>query len=191
MDTQQQIYNMMALADEQQKAVKDALDKLTAEREALAKERAAIAKAASEAVRQSLIGASKTLEDASKPIIDQLSGMVRAASEAEGKLSGAVAAFGWRWAVLAGSAAAGAIVVVLVAAWLLTWWQRYQVSSLGEQKAQLQAEVTQLQANADAWSKRGGRAKLERCGDKSRLCVRVDKRGAYGDEGDYYVLRGY
>jgi hypothetical protein len=213
MDAQQQLFGLMAVAEEHQKAVKAAIDGLTAERAALAKERAAVAqaaasvagvagevrKAAAEAVgasvRQSLAGASdaaaKALGEASKPIVGQLSGVVKAAGEAEGKLSGAVAAFGWKWAVVAGGAAAGGIVAVLLAAWLAVWWQRHQVEQLAEQKAALLGEVAQLQASAEEWAKRGGRAKLEKCGDQGRLCVRIDKGRGYGKDGDYYVLRGY
>ena len=40
-------------------------------------------------------------------------------------------------------------------------------------------------------AKRGGRAKLEKCGDQGRLCVRIDKSSGYGKDGDYFVLRGY
>lgn len=224
MDAQQQLFGLMAVAEEHQKAVKAALDGLTAERAELAKERAAVAqaaasvagvagevrKAAAEAVpaiqkaageavgasvRQSLVGASdaaaKALGEASRPIVGQLSGVVKAASEAEGKLSGAVAAFGWRWAMLAGGAAAGGIVAVLLVAWLAVWWQRHQVEQLAEQKAALLGEVAQLQANVEEWAKRGGRAKLEKCGEQGRLCVRIDKSSVFGKEGDYYVLRGY
>lgn len=213
MDAQQQIFSLMAAAEDQQKAVKTLLDALAAERAALAKERAGVAqaaasvagvagevrKAAAEAVgasvRQSLAGASdaaaKALGEASKPIVGQLSGVVKAAGEAEGKLSGAVAAFGWKWAVVAGGAAAGGIVAVLLAAWLAVWWQRHQVEQLAEQKAALLGEVAQLQASAEEWARRGGRAKLEKCGDQGRLCVRIDKGRGYGKDGDYYVLRGY
>ena len=213
MDAQQQIFSLMAAAEDQQKAVKTLLDALAAERAALAKERAGVAqaaasvagvvgevrKAAAEAVgasvRQSLAGASdaaaKALGEASRPIVGQLSGVVKAAGEAEGKLSGAVAAFGWKWAVVAGGAAAGGIVAVLLAAWLAVWWQRHQVEQLAEQKAALLGEVAQLQASAEEWAKRGGRAKLEKCGDQGRLCVRIDKTTGYGKDSDYYVLRGY
>ena len=202
MDAQQQLFGLMAVAEEHQQAVKAALDGLTAERAALAKERAAVAqaaasvagvagevrKAAAEAVgasvRQSLAGASdaaaKALGEASRPIVGQLSGVVKAAGEAEGKLSGAVAAFGWRWAMLAGGAAAGGIVAVLLAAWLAVWWQRHQVESLSEQKAALLGEVAQLQANVAALEKRGGRIVLNTCG--GRLCVEASSNQGEGAE---------
>lgn len=198
----EQLFGLMAVAEEQQKAVKAALDGLAAERAALAKAAAALAgvagevrKAAAEAipaiedaadeavgasVRRSLAGASaaaaKALGEASRPIVERLSGVVQAAGEAEGKLSGAVAAFGWRWAMLAGGAAAGGIVAVLLAAWLAVWWQRHQVESLSEQKAALLGEVAQLQANVAALEKKGGRIVMATCG--GRLCIE-----ASGDQG--------
>lgn len=198
----EQLFGLMAVAEEQQKAVNAALDGLAAERAALAKAAAALAgvagevrKAAAEAipaiedaaneavgasVRRSLAGASdaaaKALGEASRPIVERLSGVVQAAGEAEGKLSGAVAAFGWRWAMLAGGAAAGGIVAVLLAAWLAIWWQRHQVESLSEQKAALLGEVAQLQANVAALEKKGGRIVMATCG--GRLCIE-----ASGDQG--------
>jgi hypothetical protein len=64
------------------------------------------------------------------------------------------------------------------------------LSSKGEREALL-GEVTQLQVQAEDWAKRGGRAKLETCGEQRRLCVRIDKTTAYGKDGDHFVLRGY
>lgn len=224
MDTQQQIFALMAAAEDQQKAIGVAVEALVAERVALAKERAAVAQAAAsvagvandvrkaaadavpalqkaageavgDSVRQSLVGVSEAataaLEEASRPIVGRLSGVIKSLGEAEGQLSDSVASFGWRWAAVAGSAAAGGIAAMLLAAWLLVWWQRHQVESLVEQQVQLEAEVVELQANAEKWAKRAGRVKLENCGETKRLCVRVDKTSAYGDNADYFVLRGY
>ena len=114
MDAQQQIFSLMAAAEDQQKAVKTLLDALAAERAALAKERAAVAqaaasvagipgevrkaaadaipaiqKAAGEAVGASVripCGASdaaaKALNEAAKPVISSLSGVMQAARTA-------------------------------------------------------------------------------------------------------------
>ena len=73
---------------------------------------------------------------------------------------------------------------VLLAGWLSVWWERHQVEQLAEQRQALTAEVAQLQANAEDWAKRAGRARLEKCGEQARLCVRVDSRQAYGKEGE-------
>ena len=176
---------LAAVAGEVRKAAADAIPALED----------AADEAVSASVRRSLAGASdavaKSLSDACRPVAVQLAGVVQAAGEAEGKLSRAVSAFGWRWAVIAGSAAAGGIAAVLLAAWLTVWWQRDQVEQLAAQKAALIGEVARLRANAKDWAKRGGRAELDKCGDQNRLCVRVDKSAAYGKEGDYFVLRGY
>ena len=220
MDAQQQLFGLMAVAEEHQKAVKAAIDGLTAERAALAKERAAVAQAAASvagvagdvkraaadaipamqraageavgaSVRQSLAGASdaaaKALGEAAKPVIGSLSGVVKAAHEAEGSMRNAGAWFAWKWVAVA----AGGLVGVCLVAYASLAWQLHQVSSLQDEKAALLVEVAQLQTNADDWAKRGGRAKLEKCGDANRLCVRIDKTTGYGKDSDYFVLRGY
>lgn len=56
-----------------------------------------------------------------------------------------------------------------------------------QQRQALTAEVAQLQGSADEWAKKGGRAKLERCGGQQRLCVRVDSQKAYGKEAAFVL----
>lgn len=202
MDAQEQLFGLVAIAKEQQKAVKTALDGIAAERAAFAKER----KAANEAqeavsgavvasVQKALAGASEVASaafaEASKPVLGRLSSVVKTAGEVETTLSDAVTGFGWRWGLLVWICAAAGILVVFLAAWLAIEWQRHEIGELQAEKLALRAEVAQLQANANAWAKRGGRAKLETCGERGRLCVRVDLSGGYGKNGDYYVLRGY
>ncbi|MEO8767910.1 MAG: hypothetical protein ABI363_06175 [Nitrosospira sp.] len=62
---------------------------------------------------------------------------------------------------------------------------------LTDQRTVLLGEVAQLQVQAEDWAKRGGRAKLEVCGEQKRLCVRVDRTTGFGKNDDYFVLRGY
>jgi hypothetical protein len=220
MDAQKQLFTLMALAEEQQKVVQAAIEGLASERAALAKERAAVAravasvagvadevrKAAADAVpalkraageavdasvKQSLAGAAEAavqaLDQAAKPVIGRLSGVVQAASEAEGSMRRAGAWFAWKWVAVAGGGAVG----VCLLAYASLAWQLHQVNSLHDEKAELQEEIFQLQANANEWTKQGGRVKLERCGDALRLCVRVNKNAIYGKDNDYFVLRGY
>lgn len=204
MDAEQQLFQMMTVLEDQQKAVQAAIQGLVAERAAVAKERASMAQvltavnnaaqgvrmAAGEAVAssvaKSLSGASKAateaLGEAAKPVIDSLSGVVKEAKNAEGKLNDAVAAFGWKWAMVAGGAAAGGILTVLLAAWISVGWQRHQVETLS-------AEVIELKATVADLAKRGGRADLSTCGEKGRFCARVETDQSYG--GGYYVLKGY
>lgn len=155
----------------------------------------ALQKAAAEvlaaSVRQSLAGVAQTaaqaLGEATKPVIGSLSSVVEAAGEAEGSMRRASAWFAWKWVAVAGGGAVG----VCLLAYASLAWQLHQVNSLREEKAALQEEVVQLQANANEWAKQGGRVKLERCGEASRLCVRVNKTVSYGKDNDHFVLRGY
>jgi hypothetical protein len=209
MDSQQQLFGLMAVAEEHQKAVKAAIDGLTAERAALAKERAALTqaaasvagvagdvrKAAAEAVpamqkaageavgasvRQSLAGASeaaaKALGEAAKPVINSLSGVVQAASDAEGSLKNAGQWFAWKWVAVAG----GGLVGVCLVAYVALAWQLQQVKSLSEEKAELVADVAQLQANVSALAKKGGRIVMTTCG--GRLCIEASSNQGAGAE---------
>jgi len=220
MDAQQQLFGLMALAEEHQKAVQAAIEGLADERAALAVERVAVAEAAASvagvadavrratadvvpalqgaaakvlaaSVKQSLAGvadtAAKALGEATKPVIGSLSSVVQAAGEAEDSMRSAGAWFAWKWVAVAGGGAVG----VCLLAYASLAWQLHQVESLREEKAALQDEVVQLQANANEWAKQGGRVKLERCGEASRLCVRVNKSVSYGKDNDHFVLRGY
>ena len=140
-------------------------------------------------MRESLAGASQTasaaLEAAVKPILGRLSSVVQAASDAEGKLNTATESFGWKWAAVASIIGAGAIVTVLSVAWGAAWYQRSQVESLAEQKAQLQADVAELQTNVTALAKKGGRITLTSCTDANgteRLCIPVSTNQGKGYE---------
>jgi hypothetical protein len=195
MDAQQHLIGLMTVAEEHHKAVQTALDGLAAERAALAKERAALAQvtgsvqqgaseAVTRAVRESLAGASTVLASAAQPVIGRLSEAAQATDQATGQLTGAVSAFGWKWALVAGGATAGCILAVLAVTWAVTSYQREQVTAL-------RAEVAELRTEAEDWAKRAGRAQLTTCGEKHRLCARVETKQGYGKESDYYILKGY
>jgi hypothetical protein len=146
---------------------------------------AGASEAVTRAVRESLAGATKVLESATQPVIGRLSDAAQATDEATGKLSGAVSAFGWKWALVDGGATAGCILAVLAVTWAATSYQREQVIAL-------RAEVAELHAEADDWAKRAGRAQLTICGEKQRMCARVEtKLGGYGEDSDYFILKGY
>lgn len=47
-------------------------------------------------------------------------------------------------------------------------------------------------AGVERLNKLGGRAALQHCGNKRRVCVRVDlAAGVYGKHSDCYVIKGY
>ena len=187
----QQLFSMMALAEEHQKAVKTAIDGLAAERAALAKEHAAVraaipamqkavGEAVSVSVRESLAGASdaaaKALGQAAQPVIGSLSGVVLAAHKAEGSMRNAGAWFAWKWVAVAAGGLAG---VCLVAYGALAW-QLYQVNGLRYQKAELEADVAQMQERVGVLEKKGGRIVITTCG--GRICIEASSNQGPGAE---------
>jgi hypothetical protein len=57
--------------------------------------------------------------------------------------------------------------------------------------ARLRAQREKLAQSIAELGREGGHIELRRCGDSSRLCVRVDRSApVYGTDGDYVVLRG-
>jgi hypothetical protein len=56
----------------------------------------------------------------------------------------------------------------------------------------LRARRDELSANLNKLERQGARVEWRRCGEASRLCVRVDRKApAYGDKGDFLVVAGY
>jgi hypothetical protein len=202
---QQQLFGLMAVAEEHQKAVQSAIDGLAEERAALAKERAAVAQAAASlagvasevrkaaadavpamqkavgaSVRQSLAGASdaaaQALGAAAKPVIGSLLGVVQSASDAEGSMRNASAWFAWKWVAVA----AGGLVGVCLVAYASLAWQLHQIGSLRDEKAKLAADLAQLQANVVALEKKGGRVVMTTCG--GRICIEASSNQGQGAE---------
>jgi hypothetical protein len=65
---------------------------------------------------------------------------------------------------------------------------RWVLPSASEISA-LRARHDELSAAIAALERRGGGIDWRRCGEKSRLCVRVDRKApAYGDKADYFVV---
>ncbi len=55
--------------------------------------------------------------------------------------------------------------------------------------ATLRARRDELAASIAALERRGGRIDWRRCGERTRLCVRVDRKApAYGENADYFVV---
>lgn len=129
------------------------------------------------AVKSALAGASGTavaaMEDASRPILLRLSNVAAAVGDAEERLNGATASFGWKWAVIAGGTLICTLGVFMAFAWLIVAWQRYEVEQLNEQKIQLRGTVADLQEQAEVLTQKGGKVKFNRCGPDNRLCIEI------------------
>jgi hypothetical protein len=81
------------------------------------------------------------------------------------------------------AAAICALVPIAVARWALP--SAAEIAALRARHDEISASLAQLQ-------QLGGRIDWRRCGDKKRLCVRVDRAApAYGEKSDYYVVEGY
>ena len=203
------LYGLMEIAEGQQAAVQAALEGLAAERAALRREREALARqvqavegsaraAVRAAVAESLAGAATegvaAVQAATRPLLDRVAGVTQQAGQAEAALRGVVLWAGWR--LLGWIAAVGAMTVLL--GWLMSsgvlWWNTSAIGAAQERKAQLQAEVAEMQANRDAWVKAGMLAKLGRCNPGNRPCIRVDEGAGPFESGghdDYRVIQGY
>jgi hypothetical protein len=81
----------------------------------------------------------------------------------------------------------GLTVISAVLALFVAWW----VLPTRAEIAALRTERDELASNVAVLNQRGARADLRRCGT-GHLCVRVDKNAPpYGDQRDYFVIRGY
>jgi hypothetical protein len=68
------------------------------------------------------------------------------------------------------------------------WWLLPSQSEL----AGLRSKRDELSSSVARLEQRGGRIDLRRCGGTDRLCVRVDRKApVYGEDADYFVVKGY
>ncbi len=196
------LYGLMEVAERQQAAVQAALEGLAAERAALARGVRDVQVGAQGAVRgavaDSLAGAATegvaAVQAATGPLLSRLAGVAEQVGQADAALRGVVAWASWR--LLGWMAAAVALLVLggWLASTLVLWWDTGAIGAARVERRQLQLEIAELRASRDEWAKTGALAKLERCGPKSRPCIRVDEgAGAFqsGGHADYRVIQGY
>jgi hypothetical protein len=76
-----------------------------------------------------------------------------------------------------------ALLPILIARWALP--SAADVSALRTRRDEMSASLAELKQI-------GGQIDWRRCGDKRRLCVRVDRAApVYGQKSDYFVVEGY
>jgi hypothetical protein len=201
--SEQELFGLMAVAQEQQQAAAAAIERLEAQRAGLEQTveqaRAAVREmetagkaaaliiekatriAVSEAVSSALVAVRdetvKTLGGSVKPAVSALEGVTGRAELAEQRLSQAASSFSWQWGALwvctAGMLLAAVLGIVLL------------VVPSPDEIARLRAEVADLEA-------RGGKAVLTVCGPKDRLCALIDLDAeGWGEQGQYRILKGY
>jgi hypothetical protein len=202
--SEQELFGLMAVAQEQQQAVGVAIERLEAQRfeleQTIGQARAAVREmeiagkasaliiekatriAVSEAVSSALVAVrdetAQTLGRSVKPALNALEGVTGRAEQAEQRLSQAAASFSWQWGALWACTAALLLAVVLGIVLL--------VVPSPDEIARLRAEVANLEA-------RGGKAVLIECGPKNRLCAEIDlgAETSWGKNGQFRILKGY
>ena len=203
------LYGLLEVAERQQAAAQAALEGMAAERAALKRERDALAAEATalgvglrtevrSAVADGLADAAtegvQAVQTATAPLLGELAAVTERAGRADAALRRVVLWASWR--LLGWIAAVGAVTALV--GWLtgsaVLWWDAGAIAEARAEKARLQAEVAELQANYDGWVKLGVQQKVIRCGPKLRPCIRVDENaGTFGNEGQgsYRVIWGY
>jgi hypothetical protein len=168
---EQSLYQLIAIAEENQKAVKAALD-------GLSKEREAIPKTIQSAVEQSVAANIKTSLKGSSEAIAHASGQLTNASQ-------------WFSLGILGTCA-GALLLIALIGFGFVEWKKSEVQELADRKALLEQELPILEARAAEWEQKAGRAVLTQCGPKKKPCVRVNpSAGTFGTKDEvFYILDG-
>ena len=201
--SEQELFGLMAVAQEQQKAAMVAIERLEAQRAGLEQTveqaRAAVREmelagkasaliiekatriAVSEAVSGALVAVRdetvKTLGGSVKPAVNALDGATARALQAEQRLNQAAASFSWQWGALWVCTASLLLMVVLGVVLLLVPSQK---------------EIAALRAEVDYLEAKGGKAVLTECGTKKRLCAEIDLGAqVWGKDGEFRILKGY
>jgi hypothetical protein len=123
-------------------------------------------------------------EEIRRTLIEELREVAAESNRAVYALRGIKRAAGMRGLILSAVAATlSAAVPIALARWVLP--SAEQVNALRDRRDQLAENVSRLE-------QLGGRIEWRRCGESARLCVHVDRTApAYGDKGDYFVVKGY
>jgi hypothetical protein len=208
--SEQELFGLMAIAQEQQKAAAVALEQLEAQRveldstigkakaavlemekagkaSALIIEKAtriAVSEAVSDALKAVRDQTASTLEGSVGPSVKALEGATGRATRAGEELREAASSISWKWTGLW---------TLTVCVLLLT------VVGLSMLLVPSPSEIADLRANASTLEAKGGKVQLTQCGPSNRLCAKIDikantgKNGSFGwgKEGEWMILQGY
>ena len=193
----------MAVAQEQQRAASEALQKLedrhvqlhaligranaaveemnkAGHASALIIEKAtriAVEKAVQTALANVQQQTQSTLGDSVTPAVKALQGVTARAVQAEESLHQAASAISWKWTAI-WAATSCMLLASLVALSMLL------VPSPNV--------IADLRANAAALEAKGGKVNLTLCGPQKRLCAEIDtKADAWGENSQFRILKGY
>lgn len=205
--SEQELFGLMAVTKEQQRAVSEALQKLEDRQVALnaviaragtaveemhkagqassliieKATRVAVEKAVQAALANVQQQTQSTLGDSVNPAVKALQGVTARAEKAEESLHQAASSISWKWAAIWAATSCVLLASIVALSMLL-------VPSPNE--------IADLRAAAAALEAQGGRVQLSVCGDSKRLCARIDpkaeKGDQYGQNGQrWMILQGY
>lgn len=178
------LYGVMTVVERQQKMLDQTLEKLEAERAALARERSSMGQTVTQSVKQSMSGVADTvsqaLHGAIKPSVDTLKTSVGMAHDAGHRLAASMdrVQTAWTWLILMLSV--GVLLIVGLAAYGLVWWERSQVEDLKAYRQSLQADINRMKPVVSDLEKRGGALQWSTCG--GRLCFEANRNQGEGAE---------
>ena len=205
--SEQELFGLMALAQEQQKAATLILRRLEAQQaeltQTITKARNAVdemnkaghasaliiekstriavekgVQAALESVQQQTLS---TLGNSVNPVIKALQGVTARAEQAEENLHNVATSLSWKWAVI----------------WTFTGCMLLAtIVGLSMLLVPTPLEIADLRANVADLEARGGKVQLSTCGDQKRLCARIDPKAEkdlqWGQNGQrWLILEGY
>lgn len=206
--SEQELFGLMAIAQEQQKAAAVALEQLEAQRveldstigkakaavlemekagkaSALIIEKAtriAVSEAVSDALKAVRDQTASTLEGSVGPSVKALEGATGRATRAGDVLREAANSISWKW----------------IGMWTITGCMLLLTAvGLSMLLVPSPSEIAELRANVTALEAKGGRVQLTQCGpDVNRLCAKINVKankstGGWGKEGDWMILEGY
>ena len=209
--SEQELFGLMAVAQDQQQAAALTLQRLEAQQAELAgiigKARSAVEamnnagtasavliekatkNAVEKGVQSALEGiqqqARSALGDSVNPAMKALQGITARAEQAEENLHQAAKSISWRWAAIWAFTGCTLLTAVVGLSMLL-------VPSPNE--------IADLRANVAALETRGGKVQLTQCGPSNRLCAKIDLKAnegkgtngdGWGKEGEWRILQGY
>ena len=118
-----------------------------------------------------------TLGDSVNPAVKALQGVTARAEQAEESLHQAASSLSWKWTAIWAATSCVLLASIVGLSMLL-------VPSPNE--------IADMRANAAALETKGGKVNLTLCGPQKRLCAEVDtKAEAWGENGQFRILKGY
>jgi hypothetical protein len=205
--SEQELFGLMAVAQEQQQAATLILKRLEAQQaeltQTIAKARSAVDEmnkaghasaliiekstriAVEKAVQTALESVQQqtrsALGDSVNPAVKALQGVTARAEQAEENLHQASSSLSWKWTAICAAMGCAMLATVVGLSMLL-------VPSPNE--------IADLRANVAALEATGGKVQLTQCGPDNRLCAKINVKankstGGWGAEGQFMILQGY